>query len=227
MKILRVVVLAAVAAMLVLQPLRGLVTGAPEAHALGIADGLSSRAVGAKDQNHNHNGNNNRNENDENDNEDEDEPPPPPQVRAPAPPPPPPKPVCSRPGDTTVLSSDDERIAVRVFNSMPRSVKFRFIRPVDPSSVPATPGRKVDDLLFQLVAEECDGGGIGTLPAEVNLGVRYTDGEVSGMDESKITISRLGADNKWQAEPKQAPDPGANYVSATITNLGYFVVHER
>jgi hypothetical protein len=88
------------------------------------------------------------------------------------------------------------------------------------------PGQRVDALLFELIAETCDGQPLATLPGEVNLGIRYTDGDAAGLTEANFKLARLDrSDNSWKAVAKQAPDPGANYVSATIADLGYFVVH--
>ena len=75
-----------------------------------------------------------------------------------------------------------------------------------------------------MIAETCDGQRLTTLPGEVNLGIRYSDGDVGGLNEANFKIARLDQ-STWKAVDKQAPDPGANYASATIMELGYFVVH--
>ena len=100
-------------------------------------------------------------------------------------------------------------------------------KPIDPASVPPVPGQKVDDLLFQLIAEECNGGPIPTLPSEANLGVRYADGDVGSLNESNFKLSQLDTSaNQWRTVQKQANDPANNFVSATFTDLGYYVVHQ-
>jgi hypothetical protein len=111
---------------------------------------------------------------------------------------------------------------------MPRSLSFS-LRRLDPSSVPAPPGgRLVDAIVFELIAQECGGGGVGELPAEINLGIRYTDADASGLNEQNFTIAILDQSTRqWQPAAKQAPDPGANYVSATITRLGTYAVYQR
>jgi hypothetical protein len=107
-------------------------------------------------------------------------------------------------------------------------VKFSIRMPIDSASVPPAPGPVVGGLLFQLIAESCDGTPIATLPAEVNLGVRYEDADAAGLNEANFTLSRLDSSaNQWRAAAKQASDPGANFTSATITDLGYYVLHQR
>ena len=110
---------------------------------------------------------------------------------------------------------------------MSRNVHISIAKPIDPGSVPANPGQKVDALLFRVTADDCAGGGIGSLPVEVNLGVRYSDSDVGSLNESNFKLAWLDpADNTWKSLQKQAPDPAANYVSATIVNTGYFVVYQ-
>jgi mannitol-1-phosphate/altronate dehydrogenase len=100
--------------------------------------------------------------------------------------------------------------------------------PVDPASVAASPGAVIGGLLFQVVAQTCDGTPIPVLPAEVNLGIHYSDGDASGRNESSFTIARLDTNaNRWQNVDKQANDPPANFASATITEMGYFVLYQR
>jgi len=62
----------------------------------------------------------------------------------------------------------------------------------------------------------------------VNLGVHYSDGDAAGLNEATFTLARLdtGA-NRWGPSMKQANDPPANYVSATITEMGYYVLYQR
>ncbi|MFN8526120.1 MAG: hypothetical protein U0821_23710 [Chloroflexota bacterium] len=183
----------------------------------------------------NHNGNDNGNDNknhngnkNKNDNGDNGTPAPAVIVQRPAAPAAPPAPSCSSPGSEMAFTSDDGRVSVRVFGSMPIGVKVRVRMPIDASSVPATPGTRVDGLLFQLLAEQCDGSGLATLPREVNLGVRYSDGDAGGLNEANFKVARLDQqDNKWNDVDKQAPDPGANYVSATITEMGFYVIYQK
>jgi len=100
------------------------------------------------------------------------------------------------------------------------------VRLVDPSAVPPLPGTLLDKLTFEILAEFCDGGGaIAELPAEVNLGIRYTPEEAAGLNEALLVIAML-VDGQWVPTPKQAPDPGPNYVSATIQRLGFYAVYQ-
>jgi hypothetical protein len=147
---------------------------------------------------------------------------------APVEPPAPLAPVCSTPGQEMALTSDDGRIAVRVFGTMTQSLKFSIRIPVDPASVPPAPGPIVGNILFQLMAETCDGTPLATLPAEINLGVSYTDADAVGMNEGTFTLSWLDSSaNRWNPALKQATDPPANYASATITDMGYYVLYQR
>ena len=120
--------------------------------------------------------------------------------------------------------SSDGTVQVTVYGNMPQGVRFSIRKPVDPNAVPAVPGQRVDALLFELIAETCDGGPLAKLPVEVNLGVRYTDADAAGLTEANFKIARLDQ-GAWKAAEKQAPDPGANYVSATIIDMGFYVVH--
>ena len=124
--------------------------------------------------------------------------------------------------------SGDGRVTVRVFGSMTQSVKFSIRQPIDPASVPPAPGPVVGGLLFQLIAETCDGSPIAVLPAEVNLGVTYSDADASGLNETNFTFSRLDTNaNQWRAVVKQAVDPPANFASATVTEMGFYVLNQR
>jgi len=115
-------------------------------------------------------------------------------------------------------------VTVTVYGNMSQSVRFSIRKPVDPGAVPAVPGQRVDALLFELIAQTCDGQPLAKLPSEFNLGVRYTDGDAAGLTEANFKLARLDQ-GAWKAVEKQAPDPGANYVSATITDPGFYVVH--
>jgi hypothetical protein len=100
--------------------------------------------------------------------------------------------------------------------------------PLEPGVAPPPPGPIVGGLLFQLIAEECGGGPIPVLPAEVNLGARYSDADASGLNEQNFTIARLDTNtNQWRTVEKQVADPNGNYDSATITDMGYYVVYQR
>ena len=140
----------------------------------------------------------------------------------------PPAPVCSTPGQEMAFQSSDGRITVRVFGTMTQSVKFSIRYPIDPALVPPSPGPMVDGVLFQLIAETCDGAPIAVLPAEVNLGTSYTDAEAAGLNEVNFSLSRLDTTaNQWRLAQKQVTDAPNNYTSATITEMGFYVLHQR
>ena len=69
------------------------------------------------------------------------------------------------------------------------------------------------------------GATLSALPAEVNLAVRYADDTVANLNEGNLTISRLDpATNQWTAAPKLVRASDSNYVAASITQLGTYVV---
>jgi hypothetical protein len=137
-------------------------------------------------------------------------------------------PVCSTPGQEMTFTSGDGRVQVKVFPSLSQSVKFSIRLPIDAASVPTAPGPVVGGLLFQLMAESCNGGPIAVLPAEVNLGVHYTDADVAGLNEQNFTLARLDTSaNQWRQVAKQATDPTSNFTSATVTEMGFYVLYQR
>ena len=175
------------------------------------------------DNNNNDNGGDNNDDGDDNDNHsDGGMVSPPPASAAPA------APACSTPGQEMAFVSGDGRVTVRVYGTMSQSVRFSIRQPIDPASVPPAPGPVVGGLLFQLIAESCGGSPIAVLPAEVNLGVSYTDADATGLNEANFMFSRLDTNaNRWQAVTKQATDAPANFSSATIMDMGYYVLHQR
>jgi hypothetical protein len=252
MRLLRAVLIAVIIVLLAGSPalLRGSPFAAspgPTAHAAALVAGpLNGRSVAASNQNeaNQKNANNNNNSNDNRDNNGNDNggnsnsnhngndngtsntsPPPPPAPREAAPPPPP---TCSIAGQDSTFTSPDGRVSVHVFPSMGQSIKITVLSPVDPAAVPPPPGQKVDALLFQVIAESCNGGAIPTLGSEVNLGVHYTDGDAAGLNETNFTLARLDTSaNQWRPAQKQANDPANNFASATITDMGYYVLYQR
>jgi hypothetical protein len=136
--------------------------------------------------------------------------------------------ACSIPGQESAVTSDDGRVTVRVFGTMPRPVRLLVRLPLEAGVTPAPPGPVVGGLLFQVIAEECGGGPIPVLAAEVNLSARYSDADAAGLNEQNFTIARLDTNtNQWRPAEKQAADPASNYHSATITEMGYYVVYQR
>jgi hypothetical protein len=126
------------------------------------------------------------------------------------------------------VQSADGRIQVRVFPSLSQSVRISIRQPVDPASVPPPPGPVVGGLVFQVIAETCEGTPIPVLPAEINLGIHYTDADVASLNEATFTLARLDTSaNQWRVAAKQATDPPANFASATITEMGFYVLYQR
>jgi hypothetical protein len=136
--------------------------------------------------------------------------------------------ACSTPGQETSFTSQDGRVTVRVFANAPRALRLTVVMPLDAGVTPAPPGPVVGGLLFQVIAEECGGGPIPVLPTEANLGARYSDADAAGLNEQAFTIARLDTNtNQWRPVEKQAADPANNFASATIADLGYYVVYQR
>jgi hypothetical protein len=118
-----------------------------------------------------------------------------------------------------------ERVVVRLLPSLPvgTTVTVRF---ADPATLAPVPGGPVGDLVFVVEAQDAHGAPLATLPAEVNVNVRYDDGEVEDLDEERLVISRLDpATGQWQPAPKPLRDPVTNYLAASITALGAYAVH--
>jgi len=127
-------------------------------------------------------------------------------------------------GGDTIVATAGERVAIHIFPWMPSGVQVT-IRPVDANSVSAAPGKRAGDLAFAVDALDASGTQLSSLPAEVNLAIRYADTTVSGLNEGNLTLSRLDpSTNQWQVSPKLVRAPESNYMAASITALGTYVV---
>lgn len=127
-------------------------------------------------------------------------------------------------GGDVMIATPGERVAIQMFPWMPAGVQVT-IRPLDANSVPSAPGTRAGDLVFAVEARDASGAQLSSLPAEVNLAVRYADDTVSGLNEGNLTISRLDpSTNQWQTAPKIVRETDSNYVAASITQLGTYVV---
>jgi hypothetical protein len=140
----------------------------------------------------------------------------------------PPQPVCAEPGQETVFTSYDEKVAVRVFPSTPQPVRVEILQVIDFLSAPLPPGNLVGLLAYEIRASRCDSSPLAQFPAEVNLGIRYSEIEATGLDESRFVIGRLDlTTGVWSPIEKRANDPSSNYVSATIIDTGFYMVWEQ
>jgi hypothetical protein len=127
-------------------------------------------------------------------------------------------------GSDLLIAMPGERVAVRIFPSMPAGVQVT-VRPIDVNSVPAGPGSKAGDLTFAVEARDANGTQLTSLPAEANLAIRYADDTVSGLNEGNLTLSWLNpTSNTWQAAPKLVREADSNYLAASITQLGTYTV---
>jgi len=127
-------------------------------------------------------------------------------------------------GGDNLIAMPGERVAVRIFPWMPAGVQVT-LRPVDPNTVAAAPGTRAGDLVFVLEAKDASGAQLSALPSEVNLAVRYADDTVAGLNEGNLTLSRLDPmTNQWQAAPKLVREPDSNYLAASVSQPGTYVV---
>ena len=153
----------------------------------------------------------------------------PPPAAAPAPVAPPPAPSATEASGTTAgadatIALPNNHVAVQVFPSMPAGIVLT-IRLIDPVTVPAAPGTRVGDLVFVFEARDGTGAPLTTLPAEVNLGVVYTDRDTGGLDDQTVTLSWLDpVSNQWITAPKILSDPASNVLTASVMDLGTYVV---
>jgi hypothetical protein len=127
-------------------------------------------------------------------------------------------------GDSSIALGEN-RVVLQIFPWMPAGVTIRM-QAVDPATVAAVPGNRVGNLMFRIDAQDAAGQTLGTLPAEVNLSVRYSNEEIGTLNESNVTLSQLSpTDNRWRVAPKLVREPTNNYVAASIVELGIYAVH--
>ena len=94
---------------------------------------------------------------------------------------------------------------------------------VDPSSAPGTPGARLDDVVFDLKAQDnCSGGALSELPADVNLGLAYS------VAANKSALRFAAWDGSRWVDVPTVPDPSATnpYISATIRRTGTYTVYQ-
>lgn len=177
------------------------------------------------DNDDNGNGNGNRNDNNGNDNDGEG---PPPRHAAPPPPPPPPSVAerCYAAGEPGALNLTLEGGTVTldvVSASMFPRVSRVTLAKVDPSSVPATPGSRLDEIVFELRAQDgCDGGTLAELPADANLGISYN----VTADTPLLRIAVWDGSRWVDVLTAPDPNPGNPYVSATVRRTGPYVLYQ-
>ena len=123
------------------------------------------------------------------------------------------------------LALQTDRVMLQVFSTMPAGYTLK-LRMVDPLLYPATPGIRAGDLIFLLEATDSMGMVQPVLPGEVNLSVRYLDTDVTGLDDTLITLGRLDTfDSTWKTAPKLLTDPMTNYLAASVMDTGVYAVY--
>lgn len=137
-----------------------------------------------------------------------------------------PEPECSTPGQETVFTSHDNKVAVRIFGNSPR-VRIEIYQVIDFLAAPLPPGTLVGLLAYEIRASYCDTNPLLELPAEANLSIHYSDIEATGLDENRFVIGHLDlATGTWSPVEKRANDPASNYTTATIIKTGFYMVWE-
>jgi hypothetical protein len=137
-------------------------------------------------------------------------------------------PGCAQPGSDVTFPSRDGKVLVRVFPNTPSPVRIEILPVVDFLSTPLPPGQLVGLLAYEIRASHCDPSPLVQLPAEMNLQIRYTDLEATGLDESKFVIGHLNIqDGTWSPVEKRANDAASNVVTATISETGFYMVWEQ
>jgi hypothetical protein len=129
-------------------------------------------------------------------------------------------------GKSAELSTRDRAIVLAIPGTSVKQPGTIALRPVDHDAVAEPPGAEL--YLFELAAVDCGAGPtLADLQGPANLAVIYTDRALGSLAEARLGFARydLGA-KRWVPLPS-APDPAANRVSATISNLGIYAVYQR
>jgi hypothetical protein len=131
---------------------------------------------------------------------------------------------CYAAGQTGVLTLilDGGTVTLNVVSgsTFPRDSRVTLGK-VDPAAVPATPGPRLDEVVFEIRAQEgCDGNPLVELPADANLGVSYR----VPADKATLRLARLDGGG-WVDVPT-VPDPANPYVSATVRRTGTYVLYQ-
>src|SRR5690606_26883983 len=105
-------------------------------------------------------------------------------------------------------------------STFPRDSRITLAK-VDPASVPATPGERLDAIVFEIRAlEGCDGSPLAELPADTNLGTTYR----VPADKEALRYAVLDG-GRWVDVPT-TPDPTVPYVSATVRQVGTYTIYQ-
>jgi len=127
-------------------------------------------------------------------------------------------------GQVLRISLTSDRVVVQVFASTPPGITLKLFL-VDPNAHARTAGALVGDLMFRIEAMDATGAPLATLPAEVNVSVHYKDADLNGLDDTRVTLTRLDpADSQWKTAPGLLSDPATNFVAASIRDLGVYAV---
>ena len=126
------------------------------------------------------------------------------------------------------FSSSDGRAVLRVFPTMPLSLRV-MVRPFyDLLALPPLSGRLAGLLVYEVVAEPCGGGQpLAEFPSEVNFSVNYLNEDVYDVNEQAIRFVWLEPETMaWIDVEKQALDTARNAIGATVTRTGLYAVYQ-
>jgi hypothetical protein len=118
-----------------------------------------------------------------------------------------------------------KRIVLRALPSLPSGITIT-LRRADPGALAPVSGRLAGDLIFTVEAHDAAGRPLASLPAEVNLNVRYRSVDVAGLDEERLEIVHLDPQaRQWLPAPKAIRDVPGAFLAASITEPGAYAVH--
>jgi hypothetical protein len=129
---------------------------------------------------------------------------------------------CLQNGEILVAEYANAGVAVKSYQN---NLFIRLTR-LDPSNAPPPPGVVVSGFIFRMDGSSCGGQPYTVLPAEVNLGLSYSDQIAAGRDESRFELMFFNG-QQWNTAPKLFADPSNNHVSASVTGLGVYALVQR
>jgi len=137
-------------------------------------------------------------------------------------------PACAQPGQDVIFTSRDGKVTVRAFANRSVPVRVEILPVIDFLSAPLPPGNLVGLLAYEIRASHCDSTPLLQLPAEMNLQIRYSDLEATGLNEQRFVIGHLNIpEGKWYPMEKRANDTANNVTTATISDTGFYMVWEE
>lgn len=139
--------------------------------------------------------------------------------------------ISSELGGSTILTNEDESSAEISFP--PKAVSVSVIAKV--TSIPKDaiapfysipPGLKiVGNWIYSCTAKTAEGKTVSTFLKPVILTFKYTDSQVSGLDETTLKIYRgVSSTYEWIVVPTSQVNPATNTITATVTHFTLFAI---